>query len=177
MKSASALARPEIGRLPLYNAGLPSSAVKARYGVDHVARLGSNENPDGPSPAAAHALTDIATACADYPDASGRELCHAIAGQVGAEPDCVVLGNGSENLLEVLCQVFLAPGDRVVTLIPSFGLHEIYPLMMGATVEMVPTRADMTYDVDAWCAALSRGAKLVFLSNPSNPVGCMLDAQ
>lgn len=176
MKSISALARPEIGQLPVYNAGLSSDAVKSRYGVDHVARLGSNENPDGPSPAVARALVDIATECTNYPDASGRELSHAIAGLVQADPACIVLGNGSENLLEVLCQVFLSPGDRVVTLIPSFGLHEIYPLMMGATVEMVPATADMNYDVDAWCAALSRGARLVFLSNPSNPVGCMLDA-
>lgn len=176
MKPISALARPEIGQLPVYNAGLSSDAVRARYGVDHVARLGSNENPDGASPAVARALVDIAMECTNYPDASGRELSHAIADLVQADPGCIVLGNGSENLLEVLCQVFLAPGDRVVTLIPSFGLHEIYPRMMGATVEMVPATADMNYDVDAWCAALSRGAKLVFLSNPSNPVGCMLDA-
>src|SRR5690606_39210822 len=97
MKPISALARPEIGQLPVYNAGLSSDAVKARYGVDHVARLGSNENPDGPSPAVAQALIDIATECTNYPDASGRELSHAIAGLVNADPACIVLGNGSEN--------------------------------------------------------------------------------
>ncbi len=175
MTSITDLARPEVRQLPTYNAGLSSDAVRAQYGVKHVARLGSNENPAGPSPKVAQALADIARQSADYPDASATDLCAAIAGWTGAGPERIVVGNGSENLLEVLCQVFLSPGDRVVTLIPSFGLHEIYPRMMGATVEMVPVTGDMRFDLDAWCAALSRETKLVFLSNPSNPVGCMLD--
>jgi histidinol-phosphate aminotransferase len=90
----------------------------------------------------------------------------------------VVVGNGSENLLEQLCQAFLQRGDRVVTLLPSFGLHEIYPRMMGARVQMLPVTPALEFDVEAWVAALAQGPapKLAMLSNPSNPVGCMLDA-
>lgn len=168
------LARPEVRGLPAYNAGLSSAAVRARYGVEHIARLGSNENPYGASPAVARALAGLTTG--EYPDANAVALREAIAQRTGAPAEHIVVGNGSENLLEVLCQVFLAPGDRVVTLLPSFGLHEIFPRMMGAQVEMVPVTDALEFDLDAWCAALGRSAKLVFLSNPSNPVGCMLDA-
>jgi histidinol-phosphate aminotransferase len=172
------IARPEVRELPAYNAGLASEVVRQRYGVSHVARLASNENPHGPSPAVGQALAHLARSVGMYPDANCSALRAAIAARTGAEPAEVVVGNGSENLLEVLCQAFLTPGDRVVTLLPSFGLHEIYPRMMGARVQMLPVTPALEFDVDAWCAALADGPapKLAMLSNPSNPVGCMLDA-
>lgn len=175
----SRLARPEVRDLPAYNAGLSSEAVRQRHGVSHVARLASNENPFGPSPAVALALAGLAASAGIYPDANSHALRGAIASRTGAQPGEVVMGNGSENLLEVLCQAFLSPGDRVVTLLPSFGLHDIYPRMMGARVQMVPVTAALEFDVEAWCEALASGPqapKLALLSNPSNPVGCMLDA-
>lgn len=173
------IARPQARDLPAYNAGLSSEAVRQRYGVDHIARLGSNENPSGPSPAVADALAALARSAGLYPDANCVALRAAIAERTGVQPAEVVIGNGSENLLELLCLAFLSPGDRVVTLLPSFGLHEIYPRMMGAQVDMVPVTPAMEFDVVAWCDALAGGArpaKLAILSNPSNPVGCMLDA-
>ena len=172
------LARPEVRELPAYNAGLSSDVVRQRYGVSRVARLASNENPFGPNPAVCKALAHMALSVGLYPDANCRALRAAIATRTGALPEEVVIGNGSENLLEVLCQAFLAPGERVVTLLPSFGLHEIYPRMMGAQVQMLPVTPALEFDVDAWCAALSQSPapKLAMLSNPSNPVGCMLDA-
>lgn len=179
VQTLNRLARPEVRALPAYNGGLPSDVVRQRYGVAHVARLASNENPYGPSPAVARALADLADHTALYPDANCRALRAAIGARCDARPDEVVMGNGSENLLELLCQVFLSTGDRVVTLLPSFGLHEIYPRMMGASVRMLPVTQALAFDVDAWCAALAEmpAPKMVLLSNPSNPVGCMLDAE
>jgi histidinol-phosphate aminotransferase len=173
--SASQLARAEVADLPMYNAGLSSEAVRQRYGVTRIVRLASNENPAGASPAVARALTDLVSGIGVYPDASSTDLREAIGERVGVAADRIVVGNGSENLLELLCQAFLSPGDHTVTLIPSFGLHEIYPRMMGATVAMVPVTHALEFDVDAWCAALAVPTKMVLLSNPSNPVGCMLD--
>ena len=173
------IARVEARDLPAYNAGLSSDAVRQRYGVDTIARLGSNENPFGPSPAVRIALRDMAAAIGQYPDANSTALRTAIAARTGVEPADIVVGNGSENLLELLCLAFLSPGDRVVTLLPSFGLHEIFPRMMGAQVDMVPVTDSMEFDIEAWCAALGGGARpprMAILSNPSNPVGCMLDA-
>ncbi len=172
------IARPQAWHLPAYNAGLSSAMVRQRYGVDHIARLGSNENPFGPSPAVGTALGALAQSAGLYPDANSMALREAIATRTGMQPDEVVIGNGSENLLELLCLAFLSPGDRVVTLLPSFGLHEIFPRMMGAQVDMVPVTPAMEFDVPAWCEALAGSAcppKMAILSNPSNPVGCMLD--
>lgn len=172
------LARPEVRDLPAYNAGLSSQVVRERYGVTRVARLASNENPFGPSPSVGRALAGLERPASLYPDAHCRALRAAIALRTGAMPEQVVIGNGSENLLELLCQAFLSPGDHVVTLLPSFGLHEIYPRMMGARVQMVPVTSALEFDIDAWCTALSSGPqipKMAILSNPSNPVGCMLD--
>jgi len=150
--------------------------VRARYGVSEIARLASNENPYGPSPAVARALVDLAARAGTYPDANSTALRAAIAQRTGAQPGEVVIGNGSEDILQMLCQALLSPGDRVLTQRPAFGLHEIYPRMMGAQVELLTLTPELGFDVDAWCAALARGPKVVMLANPSNPVGCMFDA-
>ena len=174
--SIHALARPEVLPLPAYNAGLSSEAVRARYGVSDIARLASNENPYGVSPSVARALADIASHAGTYPDANCTALRAAIAERTGVAPSCTVVGNGSEDILQMLCLAFVSPGDRVLTQSPAFGLHEIYPRMMGAQVELLQLTPQLGFDVDVWCAALARGPKIVMLANPSNPVGCMFDA-
>lgn len=171
------LVRPEVPGLPAYNAGLSSDAVRRRYGVEHVARLASNENPYGPSPAVASALVDLARRAGTYPDANCTVLRAAIAGRTGTQAEQIVIGNGSESILQMLCQAFLSPGDRVLTQRPAFGLHEIYPRMMGAQVELLALTPALEFDADAWCEALARAPKIAMLANPSNPVGCMFDAR
>ncbi len=172
-----ALARPEVPPLPAYNAGLSSDAVRQRYGVTEIARLASNENPYGASPAVARALVDLAARVGTYPDANCTALRAAIAARTGVAPEGIVVGNGSEDILQMLCQAFLSQGDRVLTQRPAFGLHEIYPRMMGAQVELLALTPELGFDVDAWCEALARGPKIAMLANPSNPVGCMFTAQ
>lgn len=169
------LARPEVRPLPAYNAGLSSDAVRQRYGVSDVVRLASNENPFGVSPAVRKALAAVVDDVGNYPDANCTALREAIAQSSGVAADRLVFGDGSEDLIKILCEVFLSPGDRVVTQRPVFGLHEIYPKMMGAEVELLELNADMGFDIDAWCAAVSQAPKIAFLPNPSNPVGCMMD--
>ncbi len=176
MHMIQTLARPEVPQLPAYNAGLSSEAVRARYGVSEIARLASNENPYGASPAVARALADLATRVGCYPDANCSALRAAIGARTGVAPAAIVIGNGSEDILQMLCQAFLSAGERVLTQRPAFGLHEIYPRMMGAQVELLALTPRLGFDVDAWCAALARGPKLAMLANPSNPVGCMFSA-
>ncbi|WP_198969934.1 histidinol-phosphate transaminase [Xylophilus sp. ASV27] len=171
-----ALARPEVSPLPAYNAGLSSDAVRARYGVAEVARLASNENPFGASPAVGRALAGLASQLNHYPDANSTALRRAIAGRVGAEPGQIVIGNGSEDILQMLCLALLSPGDRVLTQRPGFGLHEIFPRMMNAEVQALALTPALEFDLDAWCEALARGPKIAMIANPSNPVGCLFDA-
>jgi histidinol-phosphate aminotransferase len=167
--------RRQVAALPRYNAGLSAAAVRARHAVDTIAKLASNENPDGCSPKAVAALGNPATLLRDYPDAQSTALRSALGRLTGIDPARIVVGNGSENLIETVCLAYLDAGDRVVTQHPCFGLHEIYPVMMGASVDKVPYTDALEFDVPAWQAALATPARIVMIANPSNPVGCRLD--
>jgi len=169
--------RAEVRGLPAYNAGLSGEFVRARYGVSHVAKLGSNENPRGASAAVlAHLAQSTTTGTlALYPDPSCSALRALIAERLAVHPEQLLFGNGSEDLLAIAAHTFLAPGDEVITVIPSFGLHIIYPQSVGAKVVTVPMRADFEFDVDALIAAISPSTRMLIISNPSNPVGCAMD--
>lgn len=171
--------RAEVRGLPAYNAGLSSDAVRARYDVPHVAKLGSNENPRGASTAVLAHLTQWTTAAslALYPDPSCSVLRAMIADKLGVEPEQILFGNGSEDLLAIAAHTFIAAGEDVVTVVPSFGLHIIYPQSVGANVITVPMRSDFEFDVDALIAALSPQTRMLIVSNPSNPVGCAMNAK
>lgn len=172
----ASLARAQVRPLPAYNAGLSNEAVRARYGVTDIARLASNENPFGASASVRRAIAEVANDVGNYPDANCTALREAIAERTGLSAGRLVFGDGSEDLIKILCEVFLAPGDLVVTQRPVFGLHEIYPKMMGAQVELLELNDELGFDVARWCAAVAKAPKIAFLPNPSNPVGCMLDA-
>ena len=172
----ASLARAQVRPLPAYNAGLSNEAVRARYGVTDIARLASNENPFGASASVRRAIAEVANDVGNYPDANCTALREAIAERTGLPAGRLVFGDGSEDLIKILCEVFLAPGDLVVTQRPVFGLHEIYPKMMGAEVELLELNEELGFDLGAWCAAMAKAPKIAFLPNPSNPVGCMMDA-
>ncbi|RON02436.1 histidinol-phosphate transaminase [Pseudomonas brassicacearum] len=170
------LARAEVRDLASYNAGLSTEAVRKRFGLTRVAKLGSNENPLGPAPAVAAAMNQACSNIALYPDANCLELRAALSEKLGIPGNQLVFGNGSEDLLSVISRVFLDHDDEVVTVVPSFGLHFIYPIAAGARVIGVPMTADGTFDVPAMIAALTPRTRLLMFSCPSNPVGCTLDA-
>ncbi|MBI3759296.1 MAG: histidinol-phosphate transaminase [Deltaproteobacteria bacterium] len=163
--------RPEIRTLPLYNAGLSTEYVKATYNVEHVAKLGSNENSFPPSPKVLTAIESALSAVGLYPDPSCRELRTALAQRLDVSPERLMFGNGSDDVIAVAVQTFLSPGDEVVTISPSYGLHVIFPLSFGATVRAVPIGPDNTADVEALTAAIGPRTRMVMFSNPSNPVG------
>lgn len=176
LSSLRELARHGVPLLPSYNAGLSTKVVRERYGVTDIVRLASNESPFGACPAVSRALAYLAEGVSIYPDANCSELRVAIAARLGTAPSQVIVGNGSEAILQMICQVFLSPGDRVLVQRPAFGLHEIYPRMMGAEVEFVELTPTLEFDTAAWIAALARGPKIAMIANPSNPVGCMFQA-
>jgi histidinol-phosphate aminotransferase len=168
--------RPEIKDLPRYNAGLSVDYVRSRYGVTEIAKLGSNENPYGASPAVRQAVADAASEIAIYPEASCDPLRRVVAEWLGVAQDRLLFGNGSEDIIAIASHTFLAPGARVVTFAPSFGLHVIWPQSAGAQVETVPVKADYAMDVDEILAALTPDTRMLIFGNPSSPVGTSLSA-
>ena len=150
------LARAEVRSLAPYNAGLSNEAVRRRYGVERIARLGSNENPIGPAPEVIEAVTRAARDGALYPDADCSALRQALAERLDVAERRLVFGNGSEDLLAILTRVFLDHGDEVVTMRPAFGLHTLYAHSMGAGVTAVPITADGAIDLEGMLACSSK---------------------
>lgn len=175
MYQAKAFARTEVQALGAYNAGLSIESVREKYGIQRIAKLGSNENPLGPSPKALAALISEAHNSALYPDLSCGTLRSLLAHQLAIDEKKLVFGNGSEDLLSIICRVFLDHGDQVVTIVPSFGLHIIYPQAAGAEVITVPAGPDMRIDVQALMAAITPRTRLLMFSSPSNPIGGALN--
>lgn len=167
---------PHVAALPPYNAGMTLAVARAISGHDDPARLASNENPDGCSPAVTAALSGGAFQPWRYADPACTDLRAALARRLDVDADRIVAGNGSEEMIAALSRAFLVPGAQVVTVVPSFGLHEIEPLAAGAGVVKVPMTAAAGFDLTALHAAIDQGPRVVFLSSPWNPVGPALDA-
>ncbi len=168
--------REEVRNLPLYNAGLSSDYVRAHYHVQEVAKLGSNENSYGTSP---KVLAAIAAAVPDvtlYPDPFCNDLRAALSRHLGFSPERLVFGNGSDDLIAVAVQAFLSPGDEVLTLAPSYGLHVIFTQSFGARIRAVALRRDYKLDIAEFIAAITPRTRMLMFSNPSNPVGTSISA-
>ncbi len=139
-------------------------------GVAKVFKLSSNETPLGPSPRAVAAYTAAAAHLEDYPDGSASDLREAIGRAFGLDPDRIVCGAGSDDLLHLLAYVYLTDGDEAIYTKHGFLIYPIVTLGTGAKPIAAPEK-DYTADVDAILAAVTKKTKMVFLANPNNPTG------
>jgi len=168
------LIRSALDGIAPYNSGLSLHEIKTKYGVEIIAKLASNENPHGPAPEVLEILKLTPPDIYLYPDSGANLLRSELAEHLDITPGRLVFGNGSEELISIICRSVIDPGDRVVTLYPSFPLHEDYAVMMGAKIEQVSVTEALEIDVDALIDAASRPAKMLIFANPMNPVGCAL---
>lgn len=164
--------RPEVASLPVYNAGITASVARRVSGRQDIAALASNENPYGVSPVVTAALSAIDPA--RYSDSATSTLRHALSEKLGVGIERITCGNGSEELIAALCRAYLQKGDVVLTVSPSFGLHEIEPMAAGAKVIKVPMTDKLEFDINELEKQLAQRPKIVFISSPSNPVGVAL---
>jgi histidinol-phosphate aminotransferase len=171
------LARGDLVAMPGYEPLEAIDVLAARLGMprDRIVKLDGNENPYGASPRA-RAVLQHTDSLNEYPDAEQQRLRDAIAEYVGSDPERIVVGNGSDELLDLTGRLFLSPGDRVLHLPPSFGVYEFVAATYAAEVVEVPRREDFSIDLEGAEEALSRGVKLVFLCSPNNPTGNTLPA-
>jgi len=140
-----------------------------------VARLSANENPLGPSPRAMAAVQEALSTIHRYPDASGVALKEALAARVDLHPDQVMLGNGSDELIMLICHAMLGEGDEAVLAQGSFISYARRIQAQGAIARQVPLR-EMTHDLPAMAAAITPQTRLVFVCNPNNPTGTTVGA-
>jgi histidinol-phosphate aminotransferase len=139
-------------------------------GVAKVFKLSSNETPLGASPHAVEAYNAIGRHLEDYPDGASTELREAIGRAFGLDPDRLVCGAGSDDLLNLLARAYLKDGDEAIHTTHGFLVYPIATLGAGAT-PVVAAEKDFTADVDAILAKVTERTKIVFLANPNNPTG------
>jgi histidinol-phosphate aminotransferase len=172
-------ANPGVLALQPYKVGKPLSELEREYGVRDAVKLASNENPLGPSP---HVLDVIRGTLQDigrYPDGNGFDLKAALSSHLGVAPECLTLGNGSNDVLELVGRAFLSPGREAVF---SEYAFIIYPLMVqasGAVARVAPAHDGsrgplLGHDLDAMAAAITDETRVVLIANPNNPTGTWL---
>jgi histidinol-phosphate aminotransferase len=142
-------------------------------GVAKVFKLSSNETPLGPSPKAIAAYKSAAERLEEYPDGSASELREAIGRAFGLDPDRIVCGAGSDDLLHLLAYAYLVDGDEAIHTKHGFLIYPIVALGAGAKPIVAP-ETNYTADVDAILAAVTKRTKIIFLANPNNPTGTYL---
>ncbi|HWU36065.1 MAG TPA: histidinol-phosphate transaminase, partial [Candidatus Acidoferrum sp.] len=164
------LASPYLRGLIPYSPGKPIGEVERELGIRDSVKLASNENPLGPSPLALSALQEALPEVHRYPDGSGYHLCQALARHWDVPPEMVILGNGSNELLELAGRCFLMPGDEAVYARQAFIVYDMVAQVTGAAKVVIPLR-DFTHDLSAMRDAISGRTKVVFVANPNNPTG------
>jgi histidinol-phosphate aminotransferase len=160
--------RPGVLSIEAYVPGKSTAA-----GVARVFKLSANETPLGPSPRAIEAFRGAAEHLHDYPEGTARRLREAIAKSFGLDPTRIVCGAGSDDLLNLLAQAYLAPGDEAIYTAHGFRIYPIFTLAAGGK-PVVAAEKNHTADVDAILAKVTDRTRIVFLANPNNPTGTYL---
>jgi histidinol-phosphate aminotransferase len=163
---------PALRDLPVYQPGRPIEEVARELGLPagDIIKLASNENPLGPSRLALAAMRKALAHANLYPDGTAFYLKQKLAGKVGLEPGNLVLGNGSNEIIEFLGHALLAPGAEVVVSQYCFAVYPIVTALFGAKLVVVPAR-NYGHDLEAMLAAITPGTRIVFVANPNNPTG------
>jgi histidinol-phosphate aminotransferase len=169
-------ARPQIFNLKPYVPGKPIEEVKRELGLTDVIKMASNENPLGPAPLAKQAIIEHLGDMHIYPDSSYRDLKAKLALRLQVDTDCVAVGNGSDEILKMLAEAFLNPGDEVILPHPTFSEYEFVSTVMGAKCIQVPL-LNNTHDLKAMLECVSPRTKIIFICNPNNPTGTMVTGE
>ncbi|MEM9190043.1 MAG: histidinol-phosphate transaminase [Myxococcota bacterium] len=170
------LAPEHIQRLIPYVPGKPIEELERELGIQGAVKLASNENPVGPSPKVLEVIANGASEVHRYPDGGGYVLKQALSKKHEVSPEELCLGNGSNELIDMLCRAFATPGAHVVFGDPSFVCYWLGATASNLELTKVPLREQIHWDVDALLEAVTPETKLLFLANPNNPTGTYVAA-
>jgi len=166
---------PALEQLPTYQPGRPIEEVARELGLpaDAIIKLASNENPLGPSRLGLAAMKRALTQAQLYPDGSAFHLKQGLATKLGVRPANLILGNGSNEVIEFIGHVLLAPEAEVVVSQYFFAVYPIVTALFGARLVTVPAKG-FGHDLDAMLAAITPRTRVVFVANPNNPTGTVV---
>lgn len=171
------IAHSWIAELGIYERGKPIEEVARELGFDSAAeiiKLASNENALGPSPRAVRAMKRVAADMHRYPDGSAWYLRQALAARLDVAPDQVLPANGSNEIIEFIGHAFLGPGTEMIMADRGFAIYHLVAALCRAKSVLVPMR-DFTHDLDAMADAITPQTRVIFIANPNNPTGTMVD--
>ena len=165
---------PHIRGLDVYEGVEPVEVMAERAGIppEKIIRLNGNENPYGPSPAVAKALAEFPN-FNHYPDPEQRQLRQALSGYVGVDPERIIAGNGSDELIDMLFRMFIGPGDNIINLTPTFGMYSLGAEICGGQAVSVPRDAEFEIDLEGVKLAITPRTKAIVVCSPNNPTGNM----
>ena len=165
---------PFLKKLPTYQPGRPIEEVARELNLpaESIIKVASNENPFGPSPLALAALHKAIGGVNLYPDGNAFYLKQKLAAKLGVETANLILGNGSNEIIEFVSHALLEPGTDVVVSQYCFAIYPIVAKMFGANVIIVPAR-DYGHDLPAMLRAITVNTRIVFVANPNNPTGTL----
>jgi histidinol-phosphate aminotransferase len=165
---------PALQHLPVYQPGRPAGEVARELGLPpgSIIKLASNENPLGPSPAALAAMQNVLANLHHYPDGNAFYLKRALAEKLGVEPENLILGNGSNEIIEFVGHALMRPGAEVVVSQYCFAVYPIVTHLFGATLVSVPAK-DYGHDLPAMLQAIAPNTRVIFVANPNNPTGTL----
>jgi histidinol-phosphate aminotransferase len=160
-----------ISKLGVYQAGKPIEEVQKEYGLSKVIKLASNENPYGCSPYAINAGTEMLQQLAIYPDSNGTTLKRKLAKHHNVKEEQLLLGNGSDEIIQLLCRSILDENCNSVMANITFPQYKHNSLVEGAEVREVPLLLDGYHDLEAMANSIDQNTKIVWICNPNNPTG------
>lgn len=161
---------PQVLQIQPYQPGKPISELKRELGLERISKLASNENPLGASPNVLDAMQKAFTEIGRYPDGSGYLLKQALSSFLKFPPEQIAIGNGSNELLELVARIFAAPGDEIIFSQYAFAIYPLCAQVVGATGVEVPAK-NWAHDLPAMKDAITEKTKIIYLANPNNPTG------
>ncbi|BCN93348.1 histidinol-phosphate aminotransferase 2 [Thiomicrorhabdus immobilis] len=168
--------QPQVLGIHPYIPGKPVSELQRELGLQNITKLASNENPLGASPKVIEAIQAELVDIARYPDGSAYALKHTLAEFLGVQASQLVIGNGSNEVLELVARVFAGPEDEIIYSQYAFAVYPISAQVVGATGVEVPAK-DWGHDLSAMLAAVTDKTKVIYLANPNNPTGTFFSKQ
>jgi histidinol-phosphate aminotransferase len=168
--------KSSIRNIPIYQPGKPIEEVKREYGLSEVIKLASNENPYGCSSQVWESLTNIKDQLQYYPEDTAPELTEKLAEHLEIDPRRLIFGNGSDEVIQMICRTYLEPGCESIMAEHTFSRYEANVRIEGATVVKVPM-TDGTHDLEAMAAAITERTKVIWICNPNNPTGTFVTHQ
>jgi histidinol-phosphate aminotransferase len=153
-----------------YVPGKPVEELERELGIKGSVKLASNENPAGPSPLAIKAVKGHLKGLNRYPDGGGYYLKERLSEILSVNDNELILGNGSNELLDIAVRTFMSPGDEAVMASPSFVVYAMSVRIQGCKAVESPLK-DMRHDLDAMCDAVNKKTRILFIANPNNPTG------